>query len=264
MTDVFRRLLTPRWLGALALAILFAWACVELGQWQYGRHVYKSERNARLDAHYRADPVPATSVIDDSPLPMERQWTRVEAKGTYAASPQLYVRNRANDGVYGFEIVAALTLDDGQSVLVDRGWVANSGKGADVLPVVPPPPAEEVTVTGWAQVAEESRGRDLPQAQLASVSVADAERALGTPLLGGYIVLESERTATGANPPRPQPLERPDRSLGPHQAYAYQWWMTTPLGLILVFVGIRRELRAEDPTATRKPKKTRIWDEEDG
>lgn len=261
---MLRRLLTPRWLGALVLACLLAWACVELGQWQYGRYVYKSDRNARLDAHYRADPVPLTSVMDSAPLPLDRQWTRVEAKGSYAASAQLYVRNRPNDGVYGFEIVAPFTLADGQDVLVDRGWVANSGQGAEVLPPVPGTPPGEVTVTGWAQVSEDSRDRDLPKGQLASVNVADAEKALGTALLGGYVVLQSEVTSTGQTADRPAPLAPPDRSLGPHQAYAYQWWMTTPLGFILIFVGIRRELRAEDPEATPKVKKTRIWDEEDG
>lgn len=270
MTDVFRRLLTPRWLGALVLAILLAWACIELGQWQYGRHLYKSERNARLDAHYNASPVPVTSVIGDAPLPLDRQWTKVVATGTYAATPELYVRNRPNDGVYGYEILAGLDLDGGGHLLVDRGWVANSGKGATVLPEVPGVPSGPVTVTGWAQLGEESLGRNLPARQLASVSVADAEKAWGTELLDGYLVLESERTAAGAIAARPAPLEPPDRSLGPHQAYAYQWWMTTPLGLVLLVVGIRRELRleaeAKGERAPKQPKvrKTRIWDEEDG
>ena len=54
--DVLRRLLTPRWLGALLLAVLFAVACYHLGWWQYHRHEAKVARNERLDAHYRADP----------------------------------------------------------------------------------------------------------------------------------------------------------------------------------------------------------------
>ena len=47
-------------------------------------------------------------------------------------------------------------------------------------------------------------------------------------------------------------------------AYAYQWWLTMVLGFALVWFGIRRELRAEDPQRfPARPKKTRIWDEED-
>ena len=42
--------------------------------------------------------------------------------------------------------------------------------------------------------------------------------------------------------------------------------MTVPLGFVLIFFGLRREGRASDedaPASPRKPKKTRIWDEED-
>jgi cytochrome oxidase assembly protein ShyY1 len=266
---VLRRLLTPRWLGALVLAVLAAVACYHLGQWQYGRHVYKVERNARLDANYTAAPRPLSEVMTGAPLPVDRQWTRVTATGRYAASTHLYVRNRPNGGVYGFEVVAPFRLDDGSTVLVDRGWVANSGAGADVLPPVPAPPTGEVTLTGWTLPGEQDRGRDLPAGQLASMSVPDASKAVGSPLLGGYVLLESERDESGATPPRPAALERPDRSLGPHQAYAYQWWLTMPLGFVLMWFGIRRELRAEAeargtaPARPPRPKRVRIWDEED-
>ena len=74
---------------------------------------------------------------------------------------------------------------------------------------------------------------------------------------------DSERTADGTSPPRPDRLQEPDRGLGPHQAYAFQWWMTMPLGLLLIWLGIRRELRDEDTGQPAKPKKVRIWDEED-
>ena len=44
---MIRTLLTRRWLAALAVAALFATACVFLGRWQWSRHEYKVER-ARL------------------------------------------------------------------------------------------------------------------------------------------------------------------------------------------------------------------------
>ena len=49
-------------MGALALSLLYAVLAYQLGHWQYGRHEFKVERNALLDAHYRADPVPVTDV----------------------------------------------------------------------------------------------------------------------------------------------------------------------------------------------------------
>jgi len=269
---VFKRLVTPRWLGAVVLAGLFAVTSYHLGHWQYGRHVAKADRNARLDANYRADPRPLGEVLASSPLPLARQWTRVEATGSYAGSAPLYVRNRPNLGSAGYEIVVPFRLEDGGVVLVDRGWVENSAEGAAVLPPVPAPPDGTVTLVGWAMPGEPSLGRSLPKGQLASINLAEASAASGEQLLGGYVLMQEEKAANGAVAERPLPLDPPDRSLGPHQAYAYQWWLSMPLGFVLIWFGIRRELRMKGEAADRaagrapkpaKPKKTRIWDEED-
>lgn len=260
---VLHRLFTRRWLGALVGAVVFAIGCWFLGQWQYGRHVAKVERNERIDAHYRATPVPVGDVLESSPLPLSRQWTHVTATGTYAADEQLYVRNRPNnDGVYGYEILVPFRAGDGTAFLVDRGWVKNSEGGASVLPQVPPAPAGEVTLTGWTIPAERSLGRDMPAGQLASINVAEADAATGTDLLDGYVLMEAETTSDGATPARPQALGAPDESLGPHLAYAWNWWIVMPAGFFLVWLGIRREIREENPDLV-KVKKTRIWDEED-
>ncbi len=262
---MLRRLLTPRWLGALLLAALFSVACYHLGWWQYHRHEAKAERNARLDAHYRADPVSLDSVVTPRGLALEDDWTRVTLTGTYVDGP-VYVRNRTNDKQAGYEVLWSMRDEDGgPEVVVDRGWVAVSTRGASALPAVTPAPTGEVTVTGWVRRGEASRGRDEAPDQLASLNLREAGEALGSPsVLPGYVLLESERLPDGTSPERPVPLGSPDRSLGPHLAYAYQWWLTTVLGFVLVWFGIRRELRAEDPVGhPPTAKKVRIWDEED-
>jgi cytochrome oxidase assembly protein ShyY1 len=258
---VLRRLLTPRWLGALVLAALFAVAAYHLGWWQYHRHEAKVERNARLDAHYRADPVPVADVLTPRGLAPAAEWTRVTVDGSYAAGP-VFVRARPNDGEVGYEVLWALRpATGGPDVLVDRGWVPLSDRGASVLPDVAP---GEVTVVGWARIGERSADRPPARGQIATLSVSDAATALGTPVLPGYVLLQSERTADGLTPPRPQPLAPPDRSLGPHLAYAYQWWMGTIAGFVLVGFGVRREERLAHPEKyPPKPKKVRIWGEED-
>jgi len=263
---VLRRLITPRWLGALVLAALFSVACYHLGWWQYHRHEAKAQRNDRLDAHYAAAPVPLSSVLTPGgALPLRDDWTRVTVRGTYAGGP-VFVRSRTLDGETGLEVLWALRPDaGGPDVVVDRGWVAPSRAGANVLPQVPPAPDGQVTVTGWVRRGEASRGRDLPQGQIASLDVREAGRELGSSaVLAGYVLLQSESVPDGTTPPRPRPLGEPDRGLGPHLAYAYQWWLTMALGFVLVWFGIRRELRAEDPEKyPPKEKKVRIWDEED-
>jgi hypothetical protein len=115
-----------------------------------------------------------------------------------------------------------------------------------------------------------SLGRDLPRPQLASINVADARTQV--PALSpvdAYVVLGAQQpTATAGEHPL-RLLPRPEEDLGPHQAYAYQWWLFMPGGLIFIFFAVRREAAAQraetagPDAAPAKPKKVRIWDEED-
>jgi len=262
---VLRRLATPRWLGALLLAGLLAYTCYHLGWWQYHRHEAKAQRNARLDTHYRATPVPLGSVLTPAGLDPDDEWTRVTVTGRYDGGP-VFVRGRTVEGEPALEVLWALRPDAGDpAVVVDRGFVPPSDAGADVLPRVAPAPAGPVTVTGWVRRGEASRRRPSPPGQVASLNVREAAAELGVPsALPGYLLLESETLPDGSSPPRPKPLGEPDRSLGPHLAYAYQWWFLMGIGFVLIPFGIRRELRLEDPQRyAAKPRRTRIWDEED-
>ncbi len=261
---VLRRLITPRWLGALLLAAVVAVTCYHLGWWQYHRHEAKVARNERLDAHYTADPVPVEDVLTSQSLPTSEDWTRVEARGEYVAGP-LYVRGRPLDGAVGYEVLWVLRPSDGGAdVLVDRGWVAQDQSGATDLPAVPPAPAGPVQVLGWAHPGEAPRSAISANGSLGSISLEQVTEATSLTPLDGYVQLQTETLADGTQPPRPQPLGEPDRSLGPHLAYAYQWWFAVPVGFVLVGFGIRREERLAHPEKyPPRPTKVRIWDEED-
>lgn len=252
-----------RWLGALVLAALVAVGCYHLGWWQYHKHEAKTARNALLDRHYRAAPVPYDTVLTSRPVPPADDWTRVSVRGSYTAGP-LFVRGRPRDGEVGLEVVWALTPQGGGTpVLVDRGWVASSAEGARVLPTVPVAPSGVVDVVGWVRPGEAARG-GAADGSIASLSLVEASRSLSTPLLDGYVLLDRESVPGGATPPRPEPLGDPDRDLGPHLAYAYQWWLAMSVGFVLVGFGIRREERLAHPEKyPPKEKKVRIWDEED-
>lgn len=262
---VLRRLATPRWLGALLLAALVAVACYHLGWWQYHRHEAKVARNERLDAHYRATPVPLASVLTPAGLHPDDEWTRVRVAGRYVGGP-VFVRNRPLESEPGYELLWVLRpATGGPDVVVDRGWVGESQQGASVLPTVAPAPTGDVEVVGWVRPGQASRHKQLPAGQIASLNLREAAAALGSPaVLPGYVLLDSETLPDGSTAPRPRPLGDPDRSLGPHLAYAYQWWFLMGIGFVLIPFGIRRELRLENPEQyPPKAKKARIWDEED-
>ncbi|WP_344189367.1 SURF1 family protein [Pedococcus aerophilus] len=269
---MLRVLISRRWLGALAVALGFAVAAWFLGQWQWHRYEAKAARADRINSHYEAKPQPLADVLGETPMPLSEEWTRVTATGRYAADQTLLVRNRPYEGTYGYEVLVPFTTDAG-TVLVDRGWVQNA-RSAESLPTVPPAPTDEVTLTGWLRRSEPSLGRTPPAGQVASINLTEAGRQVDEPLLGAYVVLEVERLPDGSAPPRPTALEAPDTGLGPHQAYAFQWWLAMVGGFVLVGFGVRREYRdGLDDTdsgavaagaAPPRPKKVRIWDEEDG
>lgn len=258
---MLRRALTPRWLGWFLLVLVVSLACVWLGQWQWGKYESRSASADRITSHYTDDPVPVTDVLGTDPVGLDHEWTRVRATGEYLTTEQVLVRNRPLDGTYGYEVLLPLRLEDGGVVLVDRGWVPNSPKGADVAPEVPAAPRGEVTVTGWVRLGEKSLGRDMPTGQVASINLDEVSQQIDADVLGGYVALQSEEP----DGPRPDPLEVPDTDTGPHLAYAIQWWLVIPALWVFVVLALRRESQEQgDAGRAPKPKKVRIWDEEDG
>lgn len=266
---MLRLLLTRRWLTALALAVLFALITVLLGNWQYSRHEDKVAARDLVDSHYDAEPVPLASVLTgEAPLAPDREWTRVQVSGEYAGADQLFVRNRPHEGTFGYAVIVPLETASG-TLAVDRGWVRNA-ENAATLPDVPPAPSGEVVVTGWLRPSETDLERELPTGQLASINLPSAAQAWDRPVLGAYLILEGEEYADGpgAQIARPLAAGRPSVGLGSHFAYSLQWWLSSPVGLILVLVMARREWQdGLEPgalgTRPATPKKVRIWDEED-
>jgi len=268
--------ISRRWLTALAVAAIFAVACVFLGRWQWHRHEDKTARAEQINSHYFASPVPLSRAMPGPAvsLPPAEDWTLVTATGRYAAQNRMLVRNRPNKGVSGYEVVVPLELADGTSLLVDRGWIPSGPSATEPSPA-PPTPAGVITVTGWLRVGEPSLGRTLRPGQLASINLAEARAQTEKPLYGAYLIVRDEAGSSGGQIMRGQELEKPDTGQGPHLAYALQWWLAAPLGLALVLVSARREHlermersapadgRETGPPRPPKPKKTRIWDEED-
>ncbi|GAA2023272.1 hypothetical protein GCM10009740_10630 [Terrabacter terrae] len=265
---MLRLWLTRRWLLGTVAAVVFGVACFYLGLWQWHRHVEQRTKVAAIAGNYDATPVPFSPRLVQQPLSPERQWTRVTLTGTYAVGSDLLVRNRTIDATVGFEVLTPLQTD-GLAILVDRGWVPN-GANAETSPPADPPPAGPVRVTGWLRTGEVSLGRDLPRPQLASISTADARAQVPSlSPVDAYVVLGGQQPAPDAGQHPLKLLPRPEEDLGPHQAYAYQWWLFMPGGVLFIFFAIRRQAAALRESQGRpdavppRPKKVRIWDEED-
>ena len=263
---VLRRLVTPRWLGALLLAALLACTCYHLGWWQYHRYEAKQQRNERLDAHYRADPVPLSSVLTPAGLDPDDEWTRVTVTGQYAGGP-VYVRNRPLESEPGYEVLWAFRPAPAAptSSSTAAGWRSRSS-GASVLPDVAPAPTGEVEVVGWVRP-----GQALEEPPAARPGRSPASTCATRPPPWGRARC---CPATCCCSPRRGPTARRRRARRLSVTPTGTWARTrrTPTsggcswssGFVLIPFGIRRELRLEDPEKyPAKPRKTRIWDEED-
>lgn len=261
---------TRRWLTWLLVATLWAGLCVAAARWQWHRWNEKSAKENRIAANYDAKPIPVGSVMTDTKEPTKAdEWKQVTARGTYDPRT-LMVRNRpGNSGEFGFEVVNVLKAGD-QRIVVNRGWVAN-GPSAKVPSSIPKPPSGEVTVVGWVRPSESSKGRPEVSGQLASISSDDIAAALGERVSAGSVRMRSEKLADGSSPARPTALDKPSeaQAAGINLSYALQWGLGIVAGYAFVLMRARREhldkliLEGKAPERARKPKKTRIWDEED-
>ncbi|WP_406287702.1 SURF1 family protein [Embleya sp. NBC_00896] len=245
---MYRFLLTPRWIAMALLVVVLIPIMVRLGFWQFHRHENKVAHNDLISDNRKREPAPAAEILTvGAKLSAKSQWRQVTATGRYDSEHQVLVRQRSQNDVVGYYVVVPLITTDGRALLVNRGWVANAATAEDV-PDVPATPTGQVTVTGRLRPDEtrENSGigdRPVPQGQVLRISGFELapKLKLPYPVFGGYIEL-TEQTPAPAKVPAAVPAPD-DEDLGPHLAYAVQWWIFA-FALLAMYVRlIRTEAR---------------------
>ncbi|MFD0276764.1 SURF1 family protein [Kitasatospora sp. NPDC127111] len=247
---MYRFLLSRRWLITLLIALLLIPTTIKLGFWQLHRHEARVDRNELIGQALTAGPVPYDTLSAEPgfAVPKSLTWRSVTATGQYDATHEFVVRKRTDSSgdKIGYFVITPLVLADGKgSVLVNRGWVPSGASAAD-YPAVAAAPAGRVTVTGRLR-ADETAGNGLhdrsgmPDRQFNLISTEQQAKETGATLLGGYL----ELTATEPAPAdQPELLPEPNHSdIGPHMAYAIQWWLFTALIPVGFAVMARREAK---------------------
>ena len=200
-------------LVALLLIIFCLWG----SQWQYHRGVDRHARNAVIEERIAKSAIELNSVTDNLP---DNEWQTVSTAGTFDIEKQILLRNRYNDGKYGYEVLTLFRSNENKSFWVDRGWV-EAGATATTPPVVTTLPQGEVSITGRLRLdsslprgsffALPGKGEGLV-AELNAQSQLDTEKFYIDLLSGSDTSLTPEVTA-----------QLPELSDGPHMAYALQW-----------------------------------------
>ncbi|HEV7950100.1 MAG TPA: SURF1 family protein [Glaciihabitans sp.] len=246
----WRFALQRRWFGYLAVAIVFALACVYLSQWQFDRREEALSEIAKVDANYDAPALPLDEVLSSTDSFEDNQeWTPVVMEGEYLVDDQLLVRGRPYGGRPGFEVLTPLQLTDGSIFIVNRGWVP-TGEEQDSPDVVPEAPSGAVTVEARLKPGEPTlRGRSAPEGQIPTINLP----TIAT-MLGGEVYTEAYGQLASEDPAptdaRPAAAIKPDGDEGPHLSYAFQWLVFALFGFFGLGYALRTEYRllnAEDP-----------------
>lgn len=205
-------------------AALVVTLCLAAGEWQRARMHYKEDLRARYEAASVAPPLAAERLT-----PPEGGWPLlrfrpVRLQGYFDPAHQVLLDNRVRDGQPGYEVLAPFRLEDGRTLVVKRGWVAQGRSRAD-LPAVPPPEGM-VTIAGRIELAPAGYV-ELGPAPATSAPVwqhLDLDRFAtrsGGALLP-VLVLQTE--AAGARDALRRDWPAPDFGVNTHRMYMLQWY----------------------------------------
>jgi cytochrome oxidase assembly protein ShyY1 len=200
------------------VAILLIAGCLWASQWQYHRGEDRKTRNDNIETQIK---FPAVDLLALSSDVNAHEWRTVTTSGTFDANQQILLRNRYFEGKYGYAVLTRFTTDGGDSIWVDRGWVA-AGASATVAPETPSVPRGVVSITARLRLDSSlpsgsffalpiNRDGDLIS-KLNAQSGSDSEDYY-LDLISGSL---PELTPSA-------PSQIPSLSDGPHLAYAVQW-----------------------------------------
>ncbi|WP_424347285.1 SURF1 family protein [Kocuria sp. CH-021] len=238
----YRFLLSGKWLGFFLLACAAAVLSVYLGGWQMDRNEHLVGENTKITQNYRAEPLTGAEAAAQFAAHDERlTWHPVRLTGRYLPEDQVLVRNRPQDGRVGYEVLVPFRTQDGDVVVLDRGWIP-TGEAANGMPdAVPAPPTGEVTVTARLQPGEPAVSRGAPAGQIASIDLEELRERWGVPV--GTEAYGEVFAEDPAPPVAPAPAPEPEIDSGPHLSYSLQWYAFAALFFVAYGYAARQQAR---------------------
>jgi surfeit locus 1 family protein len=206
---------------------------LSLSVWQ----LHRGQAKEAMLAQYAHAGVQAPAAFNPQQL-ATLQPLRVIVSGRYDDQHQLLLDNQSNHQRPGYEVWTPLRLADGNLLLVNRGWIPQSGtRAAPPSPTVPQ--GEQHVIGYWRTLSEPGMRLGQPNCEKASQfpqivnypNVAELRCTLGEPVLNGEVLLDV--SADGGfvrewNFDNGFPPER-------HYGYAAQWFALA-LTLLVFFI----------------------------
>lgn len=219
----------------LVAALLLTVITARLGVWQLDRAAQKVALQSAIDD--RRD-LPA---LEQSRLAMtevelaEQVHRQVTLKGHWQSDHTVFLENRQMAGQPGFFVLTPLTLVDGSSVIVQRGWIPRDPHDR-ALVAAPALPAGEVSLVGRiapppSRLFEfDGAATGAIRQNLDMVAFAQETRLTLRPL---SILQLSDDPDPAPAPVLQRDWPRPATDVHKHYGYAFQWFALSALTVLL-------------------------------
>jgi surfeit locus 1 family protein len=224
---ILLKLVGRKWILTTVLVLVGAGICVGLGRWQLDRLAQRRVFNAHVNAVQAMAPLNLPANIDLTTM----EWRAVRAVGNYDFAHQVGIRNQFNGDQYGYHLLTPMRLSDGESIVVDRGWIPAEGNST-------PANWRKYDQPGSVSISGVIR---LEQTQPSFGSVADPTLTPSQTGLDFWILVNLDRIQNQIpypiepvyvqQDPDPNKTDPPipfqpqlDLTEGPHQDYALQWF----------------------------------------
>ena len=212
----------------LAAAVVIV-ATILLGNWQARRAEFRGALQAQSSSVAQQEPLRLTGI---APIAPSMRYRRVVADGEFVAERQVLLDNRTYQGAAGYYVLTPLRLDDGNHVLVNRGWIA-----ATTRHTAPPvlPRAGRVALAGRLNLSPPSF-MELQHAAptgpvLQNLDLQEFARVTGL-ALAPLIIEQTDGPADGLVRDWPAPDTGRDKNV----SYMWQWYGFAALTAVLWLV----------------------------
>ena len=228
----------PKWIAAHMLVLLLLVTFLLAGTWQFGRHQKRLDRNdVVLD---RADTVmlEAADLFESQDI---FEFRLVQLNGSWSASDSVLIRNRSHQDIAGCHLAVPLKVSSNEGVLVVAGWLSAPLCDIDELEA----PTGDVSLVGRVRLSQ-TRGaigaRDRADGiikTLARTDVARVDQQVALSLAPVYVELITSNPSVA----EAVAVDPPPTDLGPHLAYAVQWFLFFAVGAVGYPLVLRRQAR---------------------
>jgi surfeit locus 1 family protein len=237
-----------RRLIVLLAALAGALGTARLGLWQLDR---AAQKTALFQARQQQASLPILTQVQLARLPAEldaQLYRRVQLEGRWLDSYTVFLENRQMNGAPGYYVVTPLLLDDGDAVVVQRGWLPRDPQDRTRLPPFTTS-AGKVRIEGHiapdiARLYEFEAAASGPIRQ--NLDLASYASQVGRHLRP-LVVVQVQGGRVAADGLRRQWLPAV-LDVSKHHGYAFQWFALSALiaGLYVWFQLLRR--RRSDKT----------------